>query len=283
MTVRPTISEVLAEYLAAEKKRVSPRTFAKYTDVIELLKHSLDRYAPNGLEATEHALWEKHFNADGDAHKEFCDVFGPEHILPNVGEFLNYFMVHKVMAGNDLLRASGTVTKKLARWLAEHGYVAIDDAALALEQGADAARDLPAAAKLAALLYDLMAARFTPRESDIEGRFGITKVESRRIWLRDEDDGRDYGAVPVPEAVTKLCRHRLDDLRRRPPERQGLAPGGSVRRLPVGIENATQKTKPDFDGRGQDQPRLRECRRRVCRRSDRRDEPAYRSGDRGHV
>ncbi len=206
MTVRPTISEVLTEYLAAEKERVATSTFAKYTDVIELLKHSLDMYAPNGLGETEHALWEKHFNADGDAHKEFCDIFGPGHILPNVGEFLNYFMVHKVMAGGDLLRASATVTKKLARWLADHGYVAIEDAAVAVEQGADAARDLPAAAKLAALLYDLTAARFTPRESDIEGRFGITKVESRRIWLRDEDDGRDYGAVPLPEVATKLCR-----------------------------------------------------------------------------
>ena len=82
-------------------------------------------------------------------------MFGPEHILENVGEFLNYFMVSKVMAGADTLRASGTVMKKLAKWLAEHDYVRIDDAALAIEQGADAARDLPAAEKLSTLLYDL--------------------------------------------------------------------------------------------------------------------------------
>ena len=206
MTARPTISEVLAEYLADEKERVAPRTFAKYEDVVELLKHSLNGYAYSGLEETERALWKKHFNADGEARKEFCDIFGSEHILPNVGEFLYYFMAHKVMTGVDLLRTSGTVIKKLARWLAEHGYVAIEDAALAAEQGAEAARDLPAAAKLATLLYDLTAARFAPRESDIEGRFGITKVGPRRIWLRDEDDGRDYGDVQLPEAATKLCR-----------------------------------------------------------------------------
>lgn len=206
MTAGPTISEVLAEYLAAEKVRVAPSTFAKYADVIELLKLSLNAYAPNGLNETERALWEKHFNADGDAHKEFCDIFGPEHILPNVGEFLSYFMVRKVMAGVELLRASGTVTKKLARWLAEHGYAAIDSATLAVEQGADAARDLPATAKLAALLYKLLAARHVPKESDIEGYFGITKVEPGQIWLQGYDDGHDYGAVPVPEVATKLCR-----------------------------------------------------------------------------
>ena len=206
VTAKPTISEILAEYLADEKERVAARTLSKYEDVVELLKHSLNGYAYSGLEKAERTLWEKHFNADGDAHKEFCDIFGPEHILPNVGEFLNYFMAHKVVAGVDLLRTSGTVIKKLARWLAEHGYVAIEDAALVVEQGAGAARDLPAAAKLATLLYDLTTARFAPRDSDIEGRFGITKVEPRRIWLRDEDDGRDYGEVQLPEAATELCR-----------------------------------------------------------------------------
>ena len=165
--MRYTISKVLAEYLADEKERVAPRTLAKYENVVELLTHSLNGYAYSGLEKTERALWEKHFNADGVEHREFCDIFGAEHILPNVGEFLNYFMAHKVMAEVDLLRTSGTVTKKLARWLAEHGHVAIEDAALAAEQGAEAARDLPAAAKLAMLLYDLTAARFAPRESDI--------------------------------------------------------------------------------------------------------------------
>jgi hypothetical protein len=206
VAARPTISEVLAEYLAHEKERVASRTFAKHENVVELLMHSLNGYAYSGLERPERALWEKHFNADGVEHREFCDIFGSKHILPNVGEFLNYFMTHKVVADVDLLRTSGTVIKKLARWLLEHGHVAIEDAALAAEQGAEAARDLPAAAKLATLLYDLTTPGYAPRESDIEGRFGVTKVEPRRIWLRDEDDGRDYGGVQLPEAATKLCR-----------------------------------------------------------------------------
>ena len=36
------------------------------------------------------------FQRRGEQHREFCDIFGPEHILENVGEFLNYFMVSKV-------------------------------------------------------------------------------------------------------------------------------------------------------------------------------------------
>ncbi len=150
--------------------------------------------------------FDKHFDAEGEQHREFCDIFGPEHIIENVGEFLNYFMVSKVIVGADTLRASGTVMKKLAKWLVEQEYVKSDDADVAIEKGSDAARDLPAAEKLSTLLYDLTAGRLEPRDSDIEGRFSITKVEPGRIWLQDEDDGENYGPILLTEKVTKLCR-----------------------------------------------------------------------------
>jgi hypothetical protein len=201
-----TISEVLAEYLRAERGRLAPKTYAQYTEVIALFTQSLNGCAANSLSRFERAHCDKLFNAEGEQHREFCDIFGPDHILENVGEFLNHFMVSKVMAGADTLRASGTVMKKLARWLAEHNYVRIEDMALAIEQGADATRNLPAAEKLSALLYDLTAGRREPHDSDIEGRFSITKVEPGRIWLQDDDDGKDYGPILLPEKATKLCR-----------------------------------------------------------------------------
>jgi hypothetical protein len=203
---KPTISEVLAEYLRAEKSRLAPKTFARYTDVIGLFTHSLNGYAANSLSQFERARFDKHFDAKGDQHREFCDIFGPEHILENVGEFLNYFMVSKVIVGADTLRASGTVMKKLAKWLVEQGYAKTDDANLAIEQGSDAARDLPAAERLSAILYDLTGGRHVLRDSDIEGRFSITKVEPDRIWLQDEDDGENYGPILLSENATKLCR-----------------------------------------------------------------------------
>ena len=201
-----TISGVLAEYLRAEKVRLAPKTHARYTDVIGLFAHSLNSYAANSLSPFERARFDKLFNAEGEQHREFCDIFGPEHIVQNVGEFLNHFMVSKVIVGADTLRASGTVMKKLAKWLVEQEYVKSDDADVAIEKGSDAARDLPAAEKLSTFLYDLTAGRLEPRDSDIEGRFSITKVEPGRIWLQDEDDGENYGPILLTEKVTKLCR-----------------------------------------------------------------------------
>lgn len=135
-----TISEILAEYLRMERGRLAPKTHARYTEVIVLFTQSLNGYAANSLSQFDRARFDKLFNAEGEQHREFCDMFGPEHILENVGEFLNYFMVGKVMAGADTLRASGTVMKKLAKWLAERDYVGTDDAALTIAQGADAAQ-----------------------------------------------------------------------------------------------------------------------------------------------
>jgi len=156
---KPTISEVLAEYLRAEKSRLAPKTYARYADVIGLFTHSLNGYAASSLSQFDRARFDKHFDAEGEQHREFCDIFGPEHIIENVGEFLNYFMVSKVIVGADTLRASGTVMKKLAKWLVEQEYVKSDDADVAIEKGSDAARDLPAAEKLSTFLYDLTAGR----------------------------------------------------------------------------------------------------------------------------
>ena len=207
MIASPTISEVLAEFLATEENRLAPRTYAKYADVIDLLKHSLNGYAYQTLDAEDSALFERLYDTSGNGEdREFCDIFGPGHILPNVGEFLDYFMVTKVMASQDLLRAAGTVTKKLAKWLMERGYASSNEAEIAVERGADAARDLPRAEKLTALLYDLTTNRHSPRDSDVEGRFVITKVESGKVWLEDDDDGHAYGPITLPVKVTKLCQ-----------------------------------------------------------------------------
>ena len=202
----PTISEVLAAYLAEEKARLKPDSYDLYADVIKLLQASLDGYAHASLETHERALWERHLNADGDRHREFCEIFGPEQILPNIGEFLGYFMIRKVMADQALLRASGTVTKKLAAWLGAKGYAGTAETAAAVERGTVAARDLPNAEKLTALLYELTSGRYVPEDDDIEDQFGVERVEPGKIWLEIFDSGRQVVPISLPEAATELCQ-----------------------------------------------------------------------------
>lgn len=204
---KPTIAEVLEEFLTDQRKRLAPRTFSQYEHVVELLRHSLDGYAYQSLDRSDAKLFDRLYNAPGSEHREFSEIFGPRHILPNVGPFLDYFMVRKVIAGKDLLRAAGTVTKRLATWLVEKGYATAEDASDAIERGGAAARDLPKAEELASRLRRFAEGQKRDDEEDqVEGYFTITRVEPGKVWLEGMLDGREVGPIDVPEDISRRCK-----------------------------------------------------------------------------
>jgi hypothetical protein len=201
----PTIAQVLATFLADEQRRLAPRTFEQYESVVELFQHSLNGYAYQSLGESDAKLFDRFYNANGDAHREFCDIFGPEHILPNVNEFLRHFMVRKVIAGRDLLRVAGTMTKRLALWLAEKGYATAGEAEDAAERGTSAARNLPKADQLASLLHDFAESQYEGDErTGILDHFTVTRVERGKVWL-EGTDGREFGPIAVPQEISSRC------------------------------------------------------------------------------
>jgi hypothetical protein len=200
-----TTDTTLAEFLADQRERLSDRTFRRYEEVAHLLRHSLDGYAYSSLDNEERRRWEKEFETNEEG--AFCRLFGPEKIPPHLGEFLDYFMVRKVIAGQELLKASGTVTGKLARWLADHGYIDQDTAEDASDLARDAARDLPTADRLGMLLHDV-----TDRAPDIdpdqmadedwvEDYLEITDIEPGKIWFEG-----GVGPITVPRKASDLAR-----------------------------------------------------------------------------
>lgn len=200
-----SIDQALDRFLADQQQRLSERTMRNYEYVVELLRDSLNGYAYMSLDERDHARWEQAFDA-GD-EEAFCKLFGPDLILDHVGEFLGYFMVRKVIVGQELLRAAGTVTKKLAAWLHEQGYVDDDAREIAAERGADAARDLPRAEKLAELLYQesLGAAPFglqdLPEQDVIEGTLEIECVQPGALFFEN-----GAGPVAVSKRVSALAQ-----------------------------------------------------------------------------
>lgn len=214
----PTIDEVFEEFLAQQRKRLKPKTVSRYEDVLDLLRHHLNGYAYEGLSEVESALYDRHFNAEGGEHREFCQIFGPDKITQSLGMFLGYFMIRKVMAGQDLKRAAGTVTKKLAKWLAAEGYVSDEEAQAGADRSAEAARDLPKADRAARILFDAVE-NLTIDPNDLADEdylefdhFTIIKVEPGKLWLDNFEGGKThrYGPVPVPNSATKLLREGWD-------------------------------------------------------------------------
>ena len=199
-----SIKQVLAKYLDDERARLAPKTFGNYAYVIELLEHSLNGYAYQSLDLADLERWEHAFEAGNE--EAYCDLFGPDKIPGHLVEFLGYFMVRKVMAGEERLRAAGTVTKKLAAWLGSRGYITNEQQAVAIERGTDAARDLPRAEKLAGLLYE--EARKLPKfrpddvgdEDWIEDYLTIDRVEPGSIWFEGT------GPVKVAKTASDLAQ-----------------------------------------------------------------------------
>jgi hypothetical protein len=178
----------------------------------------MNGYAYQSLSKTDDAFFDKHYNAKGKEHREFCQLFGPDKIIENTGVFLGYFLIRKVMAGGDFKRLAGTVIKKLSKWLAEEGYISKEDAAMSEETGADASTYLPKAEKAASILYRAgEALDFEPDDLNDEDyhdfdHYTIEKIEPGKLWLEvyDEKGKSTVGPIGVPKEASGLLQAGWD-------------------------------------------------------------------------
>ncbi len=200
----PSIDVVLTEFLAAQRARLADSTYARYENIVDLLRHCCNGYGYLSLDAEEAEAWQAAFDAGDD--EAFTRLFGPEHILENYGEFLGYFMVRKVAASKQELKDAGTVTKRLARWLTEQGYVDGDTAEVARDRAIDAGRDLPRADELGHQLFLTAQRTHLPVHPNdiadqdwIEDLLPITRVEDGVLWFGD------LGPVEVPTAASDVA------------------------------------------------------------------------------
>lgn len=200
-----TIEDVLDEFLKEQQKRLKPSTMRKYEDIIDLFQSCLDGYGHQGLNKKEAALFDRLYNAEGDEHREFCQVFGPEKIASSVDEFLNYFMIRKVMCGKELMQAAGTVIKKLGKWLKEKGYIQSESAAQIVNRGATATKELPATEELFWMLTDYANWASVDCNQVIEDYFAIEAVESGKLRLSALSEN-DEIVVPVSQEISDACR-----------------------------------------------------------------------------
>jgi hypothetical protein len=201
MTMTKTISQVFDEFLADQKTRISHKTFLKYQSIISLYKSYLESYWPGH---------DGEYDRITEAGGTFCDTFGPEDATSGYSEFLGYFMPRKVMCGKETMQAAGTVTKKLAKWLAEKGYIENTDEAQ--ERAGDAAKELPKAQEVLELLEDYLEWKSPERHGEeIQDHFWIERIEPGKLWLKPLIAHPSIlGPVPVPKQVTNLCQPMWD-------------------------------------------------------------------------
>ena len=115
------IRDVFNEFLHFEEINLSPKTYRESKNVIELFAHCLQNYAWNSLDNGDKA-----YDKTIAKNLTFADVYEHTYILNNVGEFLNYFVPRKVMAGdNFVLKTCPRVIKKLLTWMKNNNLLDI--------------------------------------------------------------------------------------------------------------------------------------------------------------
>ena len=122
-------------------------------------------------------------------------------------------MPHKVIAGKETMKAAGTVTKKLIKWLTEKGYLTdAEDAQMAEERAGRAARELPAAGDVLDLLQAYVDEHAPERYSrDIQDHFTIVRIEPGKLWLEPFTSGDStIGPIAVPREVSRMCKEGWD-------------------------------------------------------------------------
>ncbi len=113
------IKEVFEQFLSEQKSNLAPKTYCDYEYVMDLFEHQLDGYAWNNLDDGDKA-----YDKAQKQGKSFIDLYDHTHIEENVGEFLDYFVPRKVMAGDEfILKTCPRVMRKLLRWMRDKNLV----------------------------------------------------------------------------------------------------------------------------------------------------------------
>lgn len=207
MKLIPSIRKALDEFLSEQKERLSEKTYKGYESVIELFTIFLNGYGHTSLDRDEH---EKHFKAMGEG-KEFTDIFGVEKITyPVIHEFLGYFLIKKAMVSESFLKTTGTVMKKLVKWIYDQQYISKEEFKEQMEIVNELKDELPLVERVGRLIFELhkfsslAEGNFEEYEEDY---FTITKVENGKLWLQGElDFDSEIGPVIVTEEISSLCK-----------------------------------------------------------------------------
>lgn len=189
------IDTILDEFLEEQRLRLKERTFRDYDDIISLFKIYLNRYAYQNLDEEKRKKWEAEFEKDDEC---FTNLFGADEITEfKIEEFLDYFLIRKVMGSESLLKNAVRVMKKFSKWMTKQNYSSDDYHAYF-----DEAKELPKVEKLADLIFEH--ARKSPDveyEDVLDSSFIVSKIEVRKLWLEDDFSSADEAIGPV--LVTK--------------------------------------------------------------------------------
>ena len=201
-----TIKQVFKEFLKEQQARLKPRTYGGYEDAIYFFEQCLNGYAHQYLNEKDSKLFDKLYNEN---NKEFCEIFGPDKIgSSEISEFLNYFMIRKVMGSKELMKTVGRVMQKFVKWMDEKEYMLEEEYENVAETVAELKDEIPKVKELSNLIYDYIQNN-APEDftQTVDGYFRVTEIENSKLWLVDYiEHKKKIGPVFVSTEISSMCK-----------------------------------------------------------------------------
>ena len=204
-----TIEEVFKDFLNEQRPLLNQETsedYEDYEEVVNLFVQFLNSYAYLNLCEEDAELFDSLYNKED---KEYCEIFGPEYIGDSeVEEFLSNYMIRKVFADVDFLKASVQVISKLVKWLHANGYMDAEDYEEAEKNIRELKSDLPGAKELALLFFEYIESHPIKKYTEeLSGEFQIDEIEPGKLWLSEDFIlGQAVGPVIVSEEISSKAK-----------------------------------------------------------------------------
>jgi len=201
-----SLKQTFEKFLKEQNERVAKRTFTKYKDVIYLFESYLDSYAYQHLDEEDYESFEDEMFS---GKTQYCEMFSVDKISGiELDEFMTYFMIRKVMGSKELMKNTGTVLRRLIKWLKKYSYIDNKKFDILYSTVNENKDDLPKVEELADLLYDNgsknIVYQYKQYEEDI---FLITKIEKGKLWLESYmEENKKVGPVKVSKKISSMAQ-----------------------------------------------------------------------------
>lgn len=199
------LEKILDDFLSDQDERLSKRTYNDYSDVISLFKDYLNSYAYILLPEEDQQIFEEEAI---NGEKSYCEMYSIDKVgSMEVDEFLNDFLIRKVLAEEYFLKRSVTVMRKLCRWLNTNNYIDQEKFYMMYSTINEKKDVLPKSAKLSDLIYDeSLKNEFNKYSFYEEGTYRITKIKPGKLWVEDYiEGGEEIGPIIVPKKISNLA------------------------------------------------------------------------------
>lgn len=194
------IAESMDLFLKEASGGVSKKTAEKYRDVLKLFHDYLANYG----------------DLSHEEHKDTGIVLTAETSELHDGQvsnFLEWFLIRKVLGPAWLNTAAPGVMKKYLKWLDKKGLLAAGAMDEIAETTKKATKDLPRVEKAAMLLYKLCEKnndKFGEIEFDDkdynEGYGEVTGILEDKLHLNYDHDGYKTGPIQITKEIAKLLK-----------------------------------------------------------------------------